>query len=194
MLVEDKGIEAKAISNTMRNVFGLVGVFVWAFAGTCNAMVSNLMGQKKEELVILAITKIMLLSLCCCTVMCLVVNIFPEEFFSLFGQDKAFIVQAIPVLRVVTTGLIFMSIANIWLNGVTGTGKTKMNLAIEIIAISVYMGYTWYFMKVNYISLAMAWSNELIYWSTIFFASFLYLKSGKWKSRNRSTAAEKLTN
>jgi hypothetical protein len=31
----------------MRNVFGLVGVFVWAFAEPCNTMVSNLMGQKK---------------------------------------------------------------------------------------------------------------------------------------------------
>ena len=50
ILIEGRHDEtSKAISNTMRNVFGLVGVFVWAFAGTCNTMVSNLMGQKKEE-------------------------------------------------------------------------------------------------------------------------------------------------
>lgn len=186
ILVEDKGIEAKAISNTMRNVFGLVGVFVWAFAGTCNAMVSNLMGQQKEELVITAIKKIMVLSLCCCAAMCLIINIFPQQFFSLFGQNKDFILRGIPVLRMVTMGLIIMSIANIWLNGVTGTGKTRVNLAIEIIAITIYMGYTWYFMKVNYISLAMAWSNELVYWSSIFLLSFLFLKSGKWKTRDKA--------
>ena len=180
ILIEDKGTAAKAISNTMRNIFGIVGVFVWAFAATCNTMVSNLMGQKKEEKVILAITKIMLLSLGSCVMMCLAVNIFPAEFFGLFGQDKEFIAQGIPVLRVVTAGLICMSIANIWLNGVTGTGKTNMNLAIEIIAIMVYMAYTWIFMKVVYISLAMAWSNELIYWTTIFLVSFIYLKRGKW--------------
>ena len=183
ILIEDKGIAAKAISNTMRNVFGIVGVFVWAFAGTCNTMVSNLMGQKKEHLVMLAITKIMLLSLGFCSIMCLAVNLYPGKFFALFGQDKEFVAEAIPVLRIVTAGLIFMSIANIWLNGVTGTGKTRMNLAIEIIAITVYMSYTWIFMKVHYISLAMAWSNEIIYWTTIFLVSFIYLKSGKWKSR-----------
>jgi Na+-driven multidrug efflux pump len=76
------------------------------------------MGQKKEELVMLAITKIMLLSIGLCTMVCLAVNIFPELFFGLFGQGKEFIEQGIPVLRVVTTGLLFMSIANIWLNGV----------------------------------------------------------------------------
>ncbi|MEP7109052.1 MAG: MATE family efflux transporter [Ferruginibacter sp.] len=181
ILIEDKGTAAKAISNTMRNVFGIVGVFVWAFAATCNTMVSNLMGQRKEEKVILAITKIMLLSLGFCAGMCLIVNIFPDKFFALFGQNKEFTTLGIPVLRVVSAGLIFMSVANIWLNGVTGTGKTRMNLAIEIIAITLYLIYSWIFMKLNYINLAVAWSNELIYWTSIFLVAFIYLKSGKWK-------------
>ena len=175
---------AKAISNTMRNVFGLTGVFVWAFAGTCNVMVSNLMGQQREDKVIAAITRIMLWSFGLCSVMCLLVNIFPEIFFGLFGQGKEFVEESIPVMRMVSTGLLIMSIANIWLNGVTGTGKTKVNLVIEIIAITVYMLYTWVFMKIHYISLTIAWSNELIYWCTIFILSFLFLKSGKWKTRS----------
>ncbi len=183
-LIESRHDEnAKAISNTMRNIFGLTGVFVWAFAGTTNAMVSNLMGQRKEEKVILVITKIMLLSIAFCCVTCLLINIFPYQFFKLFGQGSEFVTEAIPVLRVVSVALLFMSIANIWLNGVTGTGKTKANLIIEIVAIIVYLGYSWYFMKVNYISLAMAWSNELVYWTTIFIMSFAFLKSGMWKTK-----------
>jgi multidrug resistance protein, MATE family len=174
---------AKAISNTMRNVFGLTGVFVWAFAGTCNVMVSNLMGQKREDKVIAAINRIMLWSFGLCGIMCLLVNIFPEIFFSLFGQGKEFVEEGIPVIRMVSSGLMIMSIANIWLNGVTGTGKTKVNLMIEIIAITVYMVYTWVFMKVHYISLTIAWSNELVYWTTIFTLSFFFLKSGKWKTK-----------
>jgi len=174
---------AKAISNTMRNVFGLTGVFVWAFAGTCNAMVSNLMGQRREDKVITAINRIMLWSFIFCCAMCLLVNIFPVQFFSLFGQGKEFVEQGIPVLRVVTGGLLIMSIANIWLNGVTGTGKTRANLGIEIIAIIIYFVYTWHFMKTNYISLSWAWSNELVYWSSIFILSFAFLKSGIWKTK-----------
>lgn len=174
---------AKAISNTMRNVFGLTGVFVWAFASTSNVMVSNLMGQKREDRVLEAITKIMLLSVALCIFMCLLVNLFPATFFGLFGQGEEFVKEGIPVIRVVTVGLTFMSIANIWLNGVTGTGKTRINLLIEIVAITVYLVYSWIFVKVHYISLAMAWSNELVYWSTIFLMAFIYLRSGRWKSK-----------
>jgi MATE family multidrug resistance protein len=186
ILIEGRHDEiAKAISNTMRNVFGLTGMFVWAFASTSNVMVSNLMGQKREDLVLKAITRIMLLSIGFCTFMCLLVNLFPAAFFSVFGQGDEFVKQGIPVIRIVTLGLLFMSIANIWLNGVTGTGKTKMNLLIEIVAITVYLIYTWIFMKVHYISLAMAWSNELVYWATIFLMAFVFLRSGKWKEAAR---------
>ena len=196
ILIENKGVAAKAISNTMRNVFGVVGVFIWAFAATCNNMVSNLMGQQREDKVIPAITRIMMWSIFFCCIMVTLVNLFPATFFGMFGQGAGFVKEGIPVLRVVTAGLVFMSIANIWLNGVTGTGKTKMNLAIEIIAITVYMIYTWYFMRVNYVSLAVAWSNELVYWATIFVIAFVFLKSGRWKtpaekvSRDHMVAAE----
>jgi multidrug resistance protein, MATE family len=146
-------------------------------------MVSNLIGQGKEDKVLVAINKITFLSIGFCFMMCLLVNIFPTIFFGLFGQGDDFIRQGIPVLRTVSAGLMFMSVANIWLNGVTGTAKTRVNLFIEIIAITVYLIYTLYFIKVNYVSLAMAWSNELVYWFCIFIISFIYLRSGRWKAK-----------
>lgn len=45
------------------------------------------------------------------------------------------------VVRIVSLGMIMMSIAVIWLNDVTGTGKTKMNLLIELIAVICYLIY-----------------------------------------------------
>jgi len=174
---------AKAISNTMRNVFGIIGVFVWAFAATSNVMVSNLMGQQKHEKVLEAIKKITLLSVFFALGMCALINIFPIQFFKIFGQGDAFVQEGIPVMRMVSLGLLCMSVANIWLNGVTGTGKTKINLAIEIIAITVYLVYTYIFTKLHYTSLAMAWSNEMVYWTSIFIMAFTYLKSQKWKTK-----------
>ncbi len=183
-LIESRGVDLdKAISNVMRNVFGLAGVFVWAFASTSNVVVSNLMGQKREDKVIFAINKIMLFSIGFCFVMVLLLNIFPASFFSLFGKSDEFVSAGIPVARMVSLGMLVMSVANIWLNGVTGTGKTKVNLMIEIIAITVYLIYSWIFMKFHFISLAMAWSNEVVYWSTIFVMAFIFLKSGKWKTK-----------
>jgi len=185
IFIEDKGTEAKAISNTMRNVFGLVGVFVWAFAATSNIMVSNIIGQQRNDLVLVVINRITILSFSFCSMMCLIINIFPQQFFALFGQTDQFITNGISVLRVVSLGLMIMSISNIWLNGITGTGKTMVNLLIEIFAILFYMSYTWVFMKVNYLSLEIAWGNEIVYWIFIFLASFIFLKgvNGEMKSK-----------
>lgn len=183
ILIESKGANEKAISNTMRNVFGLAGIFVWAFAGTSNTMVANLIGQQLQHKVISVINKISLLSFCCSFIIVVLLNIFPDYFFTLFNQHEDFAKVGIPVIRTVSLGIIFMSFANIWLNGVTGTGKTRVNLLIEIIAITLYLIYTWYFMKLHYVSLAVAWSNEFIYWLTIFFISYYYMKSGRWKDK-----------
>ncbi|RYY67666.1 MAG: hypothetical protein EOO13_14300, partial [Chitinophagaceae bacterium] len=176
------GDEAKRVSNVMRNVFGIAGVFVWAFASTTSSMVSNLMGQKREDQLIPLVKRISMWSFLFCAVMVSILNIFPHVFFRLFGQTDAFVAAGIPVIRMVSTGIMFMSLANIWLNAVTGTGKTKVNLAIEIVAITLYLGYTWYFMKLNYISLAVAWSNEFIYWLSIFAMSSIFIYGGKWRS------------
>ncbi|MEI8052575.1 MAG: MATE family efflux transporter [Bacteroidota bacterium] len=181
LLIESKGTMAKAISNTMRNVFGLAGVFVWAFAGTSNTMVSNLIGQGRNEMVIPVVKKISLWSLGLCLLMILFLNIFPVAFFNLFGQNETFLKEGIPVIRIVSLGMIFMSVSNIWLNAVTGTGNTKVNLLIEIISILIYLIYTFYFMKFHYISLSIAWSNEFLYWNSILIMSFLYMRSRKWE-------------
>lgn len=63
LLIEKHGEMAKAISNTMRNIFGITGMFVWSFAATSNNMVSNLIGQKKQNLVLPAVVRIMCWSL-----------------------------------------------------------------------------------------------------------------------------------
>jgi len=180
LLIEKHGEMAKAISNTMRNIFGITGMFVWSFAATSNNMVSNLIGQKKQNLVLPAVVRIMCWSLGVCIVISVLLNIFPYTFFSLFGQGAEFVKEGIPVIRVVTLDMIFMSIAGVWLNSVTGTGKTRVNLAIEVAAIFFYIIFTWYFMHVNYVSLAVAWLNEMVYWTVVFVLAFIYMKRGTW--------------
>lgn len=184
ILIEGLGQpQAKAISNVMRNVFGLAGVFVWAFASTTSSMVSNLMGQQREDQVIRLVKRVSMWSILFCAIMVSILNLFPDMFFRLFGQADDFAAAGTPVIRMVSVSIMFMSVANIWLNAVTGTGKTKVNLAIEIVAISIYLAHTWYFMKLHYVSLPVAWSNELVYWGSIFIMSAFFIYSGKWKTQ-----------
>lgn len=183
ILIENTGEHNLAISNTMRNIFGVFGIFTWGFASTSSAMVSNIIGQNKKEEVLHLIKKIMWLTIAFSASLCLLLNIMPGFFLSIFGQNEVFIADAIPVIRMVSFAIVLMAIATVWLNAVTGTGNTKINLLIEIMAISIYLLYAWSAIKVWHFSLAWAWSVELLYWGIVFLLSYLYLQTDRWKKK-----------
>jgi MATE family multidrug resistance protein len=183
VLIENSGERPLAISNTMRNIFGFFGIFTWAFASTTNTMVGNIIGQGKKEKVIGLIKKIMWLSLGFTILLCALVNLFPDLFFSIYSNNAGFISEGIPVIRIVSIGLLFMSVATVWLNAVTGTGNTKINLLIEIAAIVLYTVYIYLVMKVWNLGLVWAWGSEIIYWITLFSFSYWYLQKGNWRNK-----------
>lgn len=181
--IEHHGARDLAISNTMRNIFGIVGVFTWAFASTTNAMVSNIIGQGKKEEVIGLIKKIVRLSMGFAIIMAIVLNCFPQLFLSVYGQDRDFIEAAIPIVRVVSLAMIMMSFATVWLNAVTGTGNTTVNLAIEVITIVFYCIYVYLVLGYWNLSILYGWMSEWLYWAFTFTLSFLYIRSGRWKQK-----------
>lgn len=183
ILVEHHGRQALAISNTMRNIFGLFGVFTWAFASTTNAMVSNVIGQGKENRVLGLVYKILRLSVGFATIVAILLNLFPGAFLSVYGQDAAFVETAIPVIRIVSSALVMMSFATIWLNAVTGTGNTRMNLLIELITMVFYCCYIYFVLEYWNLSILYGWMSEWVYWCSTFIFSFLYIRSGRWKGK-----------
>ncbi len=172
-----------AISNSMRNVFGLFGCFGWSFAAATNAMVSNVIGQKRNEEVIPLIRRIVTLGVSIAVVLCVIVNIVPHLFLSIYGQGDEFIERGIPVLRIVSVAMVMQPAAAIWLNAVVGTGNSRKNLQTEIIAIVVYTIYVWLVMEVFQFSITIGWLSEWIYWIIMFTPSFFYMKSGRWKGK-----------
>lgn len=183
IFIEHLGKRQLAISNTMRNIFGLFGIFVWAFASTTNAMVSNVIGQGKKEQVVMLIKKIMWLSIGFTFILCSLINIFPRLFLSIYKSDAGFVEEAIPVIRMVTCGMMVMSFATIWLNAVTGTANTRINLMIEIVAIFLYTLYIYFVLKVFHLGLIWAWASEVLYWGVLFSLSYIYIRSGRWKHK-----------
>ncbi len=183
ILIEHHGERDLAISNTMRNIFGFFGCFTWAFAATANTMVSNVIGQGLQHKVWELINKIMYWSVGFALMVCIFLNIFPHLFLSIYGQGEDFIISAIPVLRIVSTALVLMSISVVWMNAVTGTGNSKMNLLSEIAAITFYCVYVYIVLEKLNLPIAWGWASEWIYWSTILIPSFWYMKSGRWKQR-----------
>ena len=84
ILIEHHGPRALAISNTMRNIFGLFGIFCWAFASTTNTMVSNVIGQGKPEEVMPLIKRVVTLSLGISVFTFVILNAAPQFFLSFY--------------------------------------------------------------------------------------------------------------
>jgi putative MATE family efflux protein len=183
VLVEHHGARALAISNTMRNIFGVFGMFCWAFASTTNTMVSNIIGQGKQEEVIPLIRRVVRLSFGISLLLFVMLSVWPTWFLSFYGQGDAFIAEAIPVVRVVSIALLLMSFGTIWLNAVTGTGNTNVNLMIEAITIVVYSIYVYVVLEYMNLPITWGWGSEWVYWISMFSMAFLYMRSGKWKGK-----------
>lgn len=183
ILIEHKGSTDLAISNAMRNIFGFFGCFTWAFASTSNAMVSNIIGQGLHHRVRELIIKISTMSVAFATIVCVFVNLFPQYFLLIYGQGDEFIEAAIPVIRVVSFAMILMSVSVVWLNAVVGTGHTKINLYIEIVAIILYCLYVYIVLEKLQLSIIWGWGSEWLYWSALFIPSYLYMSSNKWKKK-----------
>ena len=183
ILVEHHGEVSMAVSNTMRNIFGFFGVFIWAFASTTNSMVSNVIGQGKKNEVIPLIIRIMKVNCSLAILVCIFLNIFPQIFLSIYGQGEEFMLTAIPVMRVVAFAMVFMSVSTIWLNAVTGTGNSRYTFLIELAAIILYTIYVYTVLELENLSIVWGWMSEILYWTTLFSLSFIYIRSKKWQTK-----------
>jgi putative MATE family efflux protein len=182
-LNEHHGDVALAVSNTMRNVFGLFGIFSWAFASTANTMVSNIIGQGRSDEVIPLIKRVARISFMFALVSFVLLNLWPEWLLSFYSHDKNFISLGTSVMRVVSSALLLMSVGTVWLNAVTGTGNTKVNLVIELVTIVLYSIYVYFVLEYWNLSITIGWISEWIYWLTILIGAYLYFRSGKWKNK-----------
>jgi len=183
ILIEHHGERSLAISNTMRNLFGLFGIFSWSFAATANTMVSNIIGQGREDEVMSLVMRIVRCSFSISFVLFLLLNIWPEWFLSFYGQEEGFIRDAIPVVRVISIALLMMSFGPVWLNAVTGTGNTTVNLWIEMITLIIYLIYVYVVLEYYNMPITWGWASEWVYWLSMFSMAYFYMRSGKWRGR-----------
>lgn len=183
ILVEHHGQLALAVSNVMRNIFGLVGCVTWAFAATSSAMVSNIIGQGKKEQVQSLIYKIVKISTGFSIIMAILINLFPGLLLSVFGQGQEFVDAGVPVLRVVTAAMVLMSFSVVWVNAVTGTGNSRMTFLIELITIVLYCIYVYVILEALNLPIVYGWMSEWLYWISLFILSYWYIRSGKWKGK-----------
>lgn len=181
--IDQHGETALAVSNSMRNVFGLFGAVSWAFAATSSTMISNIIGQGRQNEVWSLIGKLVKINISIAIVTAILLNLFPSLFLSIYGQPDSFVETALPVIRVVSIAMILMSVSVIFVNAVIGSGNSRVSLMIEAGTIIFYCIYVYLVLQKYSLSLTIGWMSEWLYWLCMLTPAFFYMRSGRWKGK-----------
>ncbi len=180
VFIEKIGKHQLAISNIVRGAYMINMTPIWGFSVAANSMISNIIGQSKQEEVFALLKKIIRITILITLVMITLNLIFPLELLGLFTSDDKIIHDAVSSLRIVDLAMIFFSFAIVSISAVSGTGATRVALNIEVAAIAIYLVYNYIITFVLHSTIEMLWMSEVIYWLFTGVASYMYIKSMRW--------------
>jgi putative MATE family efflux protein len=182
LFIEKLGERALAVSNIIRSFYVILMIPMWGFSSATNALVSNLIGQGKQDEVMSLVFKIV--RLCALGVLFMVTmgTIFPGLALKIYTNSPELISASLPALYVVNVAALFLAVGFVFFSAVSGTGKTHVSFLIELIVIFFYLLTAYILADILRKEVYIVWMTEYFYAFLLGILSYIYLKSGKWKS------------
>ena len=117
-------------------------------------------------------------------VVCVVLTVlFPSTILSVYSGDSTLISESVPALYVVCGAMMIASLANIYFNGISGTGNTQAALVLETGVLIFYAVYVIVVGMVLRQPVEICFTTEVVYYSFMLFFSIIYLKKAKWQNK-----------
>lgn len=177
------GERSLAVTNIVRSLYTIVTIPSHALGSAVNTMVSNTIGAGRSNEVLNLIKRVAVISLLCMLVIILVASIFPRQIINIYTNNPSLISDTVMPLYVLITSLPLYALGSVLYSSVSGTGNTKRALLFEVVALSVYLLYTWYIIVFMRLSVTWAWTTEHVYWGQLLIFSLFYLRSKKWMDK-----------
>lgn len=183
LFIEHLGERPLAVSNIVRGVSGLIWVVLQAFSSTCSTLVSNLIGEGRQDKVMSLVKRILKLSYGIVGVIMLVICMYPEAIARIYTDIPDLITASIPAMLVMTSSYLVNVGGQIFFLAVSGTGSTKTAFRLELVALFVYMVYCAVIIGWLKLDVAICWTAEHVYAGMLLICSWIYMISGRWKNR-----------
>ena len=183
MALERLGQRQLAVANIVRSVYVVLLIPVQALSTTANTLVSNLIGAGGSSGVVTLLHKISRMSfliMVVCVGLCVA---FPGSILSVYTNEEALLVESVSALYVVCGAMLIASLANVYFNGISGTGNTQAALVLEVF---VQVFYALYIIVVGMVIQApvdVCFTTEVIYYVLMLGSSLIYLKKPKWQNK-----------
>ena len=183
MALERLGQRQLAVANIVRSVYVVLLIPVQALSTTANTLVSNLIGAGGSSGAVTLLHKISRMSfliMVVCVGLCVA---FPGSILSVYTNEEALLVESVSALYVVCGAMLIASLANVYFNGISGTGNTQAALVLEVF---VQVFYALYIIVVGMVIQApvdVCFTTEVIYYVLMLGSSLIYLKKAKWQNK-----------
>lgn len=180
--IENTGQLNFEVSIIVRGIYSVLLMSPIALSSATNSLVSNQIGQKKENEVIPLVYKVVRLSFIYVLIVCPIVIFTPDILVAVFTDETLLIEHARSPLITVFIAMLFFSISSIFFQAVSGTGNTLIALIIESLCIAMYLIYSFVATDPNRDApLWIIWMAEVLYMFSFGILSAIYLHSGRWK-------------
>jgi putative MATE family efflux protein len=185
IIIEQSGERALAVSVIIRMIYMFQMVPFWGLSSATNTLVSYVIGEGNNDEVIPLLRKITWLSIISALPFIFVNVFFPEQVLSLAIENNStgLLEDAIPTLYMMSFALLLFGLAITFYSGVTGTGNTRSALAIETVAIGLYLVIAYVLGIILKLPVELIWMTEPAYFVIMASLSYLYIRSGRWEGK-----------
>lgn len=184
--IEHLGKNQLAIANIIRSISTLFFVVVQSFASTTGSLVSNLLGAGHPGEVMPLCRKIIRMSYAIGAPFLILTFLFARPLLGIYTADPGLIRETFFPLSVMLVNYLWAVPAYIYINTVTGIGKTRLAFIFQVITIVFYLIYLYLISASPEIPLGIYWTAEHLFAISLFVLSYLWLKN-KWLKQSGET-------
>lgn len=183
LYVEHLGERALAVTNIVRNVSAILFMIMTAFASTCGALVSNLIGAGHTDCVQGTIRQHIRIAYMFVIPLALFFTLFPQLILGIYTDMPDLQQAAVHSLWVMCAAYLLLVPANVYFQAVSGTGNTRTALGLETLTLIIYVTYITYIILHLRLDVAICWTSEIVYSTFMLFFCSMYIKRGNWQGR-----------
>lgn len=176
VVIEHLGERPLAVVNLVRSISSILFILINAFAVTASSLASNLIGAGESRRIPGLTWKVTGIAYAALLPPLLFSVFFPDLVLRIYTDNPELIAASCTTVYVMAVGHLLQAPANVWFNVVSGVGKTRAALGIELFTLLVYTIAVYIIGQLLRLSVAWCWTTEILYQAVMLLLSFSYLK------------------
>jgi MATE family multidrug resistance protein len=181
--IEQIGKFELTVSQNVRSIYFLVFVPIWGFSGTTKTYISQYIGAKKNNELPIIRRRIQLLTLCFLFLFFHGALFYPEQLIRFLNPSDLHVEKSAEILRFISISIFIFGFISVYVQTISGSGNTGVNLLIETTCVVIYICAAYLFIKVWHWDILWIWSVEYVYFISMGVLSIGYLNLFDWKKK-----------